>query len=137
MQNAGLLRRLAAILYDSLLVAATLFLVTIPFIAMRGGEPVKPGDILYQLTLALATYAFFVGFWSRKGRTLGMQSWRLQLETPDGDKPALGACTIRFLVAALSWGALGIGFLWQLWDPDKLTWHDRASKTRLVYYPRD
>ena len=31
----------------------------------------------------------------------------------------------------------GLGFLWQLWDAEQLTWHDRLSKTRLVYYPRE
>ena len=41
MQNTGLLRRLAAIIYDTLLVCALLFLATIPFIALRGGEPVE------------------------------------------------------------------------------------------------
>jgi len=44
MQNAGLMRRFAAIIYDMLLVAALLFIATIPFIALRGGEPVEVGD---------------------------------------------------------------------------------------------
>ena len=43
MQNTGLLRRLAAIAYDSLLVIALLALATVPFIAVRGGEPVEIG----------------------------------------------------------------------------------------------
>ena len=73
-QNSSLVRRLAAILYDTLLIAAVLFLATLPFIALRGGEPVEPGNLLYQATLVFVTFAFFVGFWSRKGRTLGMQS---------------------------------------------------------------
>jgi uncharacterized RDD family membrane protein YckC len=30
-----------------------------------------------------------------------------------------------------------LGFLWQLVDKDKLTWHDRISGTRLVYYPKE
>jgi len=37
----------------------------------------------------------------------------------------------------LSWLPAGLGYLWQLWDPEKLTWHDRISKTRIVYYPKD
>ena len=41
MRNAPLLRRLGAILYDGLLVVALLFLGTLPFVAIRGGEPVK------------------------------------------------------------------------------------------------
>ena len=42
MQHTGLPRRLAAMLYDALLVAALLFLATIPFIAARGGERRNP-----------------------------------------------------------------------------------------------
>ena len=140
MQNTGLLRRFAAILYDSLLLLALWFLATLPFVAIEGGESIEAGSgplhLVYQLMLLLVTYAFFVGFWCHRGRTLGMQSWGLQLQTPDGKVPTLGAATIRFFAALLSWLPLGLGFFWQLWDADHLTWHDRLSKTRLVYYPR-
>ena len=137
MQNTGLLRRLAAIAYDSLLVGAVLFLVTIPFIAVRGGEPVEIGDNLsYRLALVIVIYTFFVGFWTRSGRTLGMQSWGLQLETPGGSRPTLATASLRFIAAIVSWAPLGLGFLWQLWDRDGLTWHDRISGTHLVYYPK-
>lgn len=137
MQNTGLLRRLAAILYDALLVTALLFLATIPFVAARGGEPVEIGDnLLYRAVLAFVVYAFFVGFWSRSGRTLGMQSWGLQLQTADDKVPGFGEASIRFFAALLSWAPAGLGFLWQLWDKDKLAWHDRISGTRLVYYPK-
>jgi uncharacterized RDD family membrane protein YckC len=137
-ENSGLLRRIAAMLYDSLLVGALLFIVTVPFIAMRGGEPVDAdNNLLYRIVLAVVVYAFFVGFWSRSGRTLGMQSWGLQLETRDGEIPSAATASLRFFAALISLLPLGLGFLWQIWDPEKLTWHDRISKTRLVHYPRD
>lgn len=137
MQNTGLIRRLAAIIYDALLIGALLFLATIPFIAARGGEPVEIGDNLYyRLVLVLVVYAFFVGFWSRSGRTLGMQSWGLQLETQDGGRPTWATNSVRFFAAILSWVPAGLGFLWQLWDKDRLTWHDRISGTHLVHYPK-
>jgi uncharacterized RDD family membrane protein YckC len=136
-RNAGLSRRLGAILYDCLLVFALLMMVATPFIAIREGEAVEPQtDIVYRLILAAVIYAFFVGFWTRTGRTLGMQSWGLQLETPDGNRPSFSAATIRFFAALISWAPLGLGFFWQLWDAEHLTWHDRLSKTRLVYYPK-
>jgi len=136
-ENTGLLRRIAAMMYDALLVAALLFLATLPFVAMRGGEPVEIGDNgLYRVVLVAVIYAFFVGFWTRSGRTLGMQSWRLQLETMDGNRPGFAAANIRFFAALFSWTPAGLGFLWQIWDRDKLAWHDRISRTRLVYYPK-
>lgn len=137
MQNAGLLRRFGAIIYDTLLVTALLFLATLPFIALRGGESVEPeGNLAYQLTLLVVCYTFFVGFWVKKGRTLGMQSWGLQLESGQQQRASLAQGTIRFFAAILSWLPAGLGFLWQLWDRDHLTWHDRLSGTRLVHYPR-
>ena len=137
MENAGLLRRIAAMLYDALLVAALLFMATIPFIAIRGGEPVETSEnLIYRIALLGVVFAFFVGFWSRSGRTLGMQSWGLQLETADGKLPSVATASLRFFAALLSWLPLGLGFLWQIWDPARLTWHDRLSNTRLVYYPR-
>lgn len=140
MQNTRLLRRLAAILYDSLLLVALWFLATVPFIAIEGGESIEAGSgplhFVYQAVLVLVAYAFFVGYWCHRGRTLGMQSWGLQLETPDGRIPSVGAATVRFIASLLSWLPLGLGFFWQLWDAERLTWHDRLSKTRLVHYPR-
>jgi len=137
MQNSSLLRRFGAILYDSLLVLALLFLVTIPFIAVRGGEPVEADDnLLYQLCTGLVVFLFFVGFWSRSGCTLGMQSWGLRVETPDGQIPTFKAASIRFVTSILSWAVLGLGFLWQLWDKEGLTWHDRLSGTRLRHYSK-
>ncbi|MGI9248764.1 MAG: RDD family protein [Woeseiaceae bacterium] len=138
MQNTGLLRRIAAMLYDALLIGALLFLATVPFIAIRGGEPVETSDnLLYRIVLAVVVFGFYVGFWSRSGRTLGMQSWGLQLETENGEVPSASTASLRFFAALLSWLPLGLGFIWQIWDPQNLTWHDRISKTRLVHYPRD
>ena len=85
--------------------------------------------------MLLITYLFFVGFWSGYGRTLGMQSWRLRIETPAGGRPGFGAASVRFFAAILSWLPAGLGFWWQLWDKDGLTWHDRLSATRLRHYP--
>jgi uncharacterized RDD family membrane protein YckC len=60
----------------------------------------------------------------------------LQLETSDGKVPAFSVATVRFFAAMLSWLVFGLGFLWQLWDKDELTWHDRLSGTRLRHYPK-
>ena len=134
--DASLARRFGAILYDGLLILALLFLGTLPFVAAGGGEPVEPGNLVYRLSMLLISYVFFVGFWAGYGRTLGLQSWRLRIETPDGQKPGVGQASIRFFAAILSWLPAGLGFWWQLWDKDGLTWHDRLSGTRLRYYPK-
>ena len=134
MHNTGLLRRLGAMIYDGLLLVALMFLATLPFIALRGGEPVEPGELLYQIVLLLVSYLFFV--WSRSGRTLGMQAWRIQVEAMSGDSPSITALNVRFFTAIVSLLVFGMGFWWQLFDREGLTWHDRLSRTRLRYYPK-
>lgn len=134
--TATLGRRFGAMVYDALLVFALMFLATLPFIAMRAGQPVAAGDRVYQLTMFVVAYVFFTGFWWRAGRTLGMQSWGLSLETMDGKKAGLSRASLRFLAALISWLPVGLGFWWQLWDRDNLCWHDRLSGTRLSYRPK-
>lgn len=140
MQNTGLLRRLAAMLYDALLVFAILVMLAVLSTAILGGENVYAGGPLYvKIYNAIrfsAIFLFFVFFWTWRGRTLGMQSWGLQLETMDGAKPGFAQATLRFFAALLSWAPFGLGFLWQLVDRDRLAWHDRLSGTRLVHYPK-
>lgn len=135
-QPASLLRRLGAILYDALLLLALFFLATLPFIAAAGGEAVNPETVLYQAVLIAVAYTFFVGFWCRRGSTLGMLAWGLRVETADGSLATVGQGTTRFLIAVVSWVPAGLGFLWQLWDKDNRTWHDRVSGTNLMYYPK-
>ena len=136
MQNTTLLRRIGAMIYDALLLFALLMLASIPFITFRGGEAVPPlTDHFFRLTLAMVIYIFFIAFWMRSGRTLGMQSWRLQLESMDGSDLNFAAANIRFFTTIHSWLPVGLGFFWSLWDKDRLTWHDRISKTRIVHYP--
>jgi uncharacterized RDD family membrane protein YckC len=137
MRSAPLSRRLGAMLYDGLLVVALMMFATVPFVIVRGGESVEPGDPFYRLIMLIIAWLFFAGFWSLSGRTLGLQAWRLRIETPAGERPGFGVASLRFLVALISWLPLGLGFWWQLWDKDSLSWHDRLSGTRLRYYPKE
>jgi len=133
---AGILRRFGAMIYDFLLIFALSILATIPFVALQGGEAVNPETLMHQFVVGAVAFAFLVGFWVRRGSTLGMLAWGLRVEQEDGSPPVLSQGAIRFFVAILSWLPLGLGFWWQLWDKDKMTWHDRASSTRLMYYPK-
>lgn len=58
----------------------------------------------------------------------GHAPWRLRLIDPQVSWRALW---IRYAVGSLSLALGGLGFWWAWLDRDRLTWHDRASKTRL------
>jgi uncharacterized RDD family membrane protein YckC len=55
---------------------------------------------------------------------------------PGGTKPTWKALLTRYAVGTVSLLAAGLGFWWAWLDRDRLTWHDRASGTRLVREPR-
>ncbi len=128
----GLFRRLGAIVYDLLLLTALIFVatasVTLPF-----GNPSGGGLIAFQLILfEIIPLLFFTGFWVRGGQTLGMRAWRLKVVRLDGTDLSWSDALRRHLSALISVLLLGLGFLWILIDPEKMAWHDRLSKTRLV-----
>lgn len=130
---AGLARRLGAVLYDSLLLTALLMLASFAYLPLTEhvlSPPVRRA--LHQLLLLAASFAYFAGFWTRGGQTLGLKTWRLRLVSRDGG-PVTGVQALkRFLAAIVSWLCLGLGFLWVLMDRDRLAWHDRFSGTRLI-----
>ena len=138
----GLLRRLAAVLYDSLLLLALLMIATALFLPFTGGEAIDPRrdpalEWIYRAVLALLVVGFFGIFWTRGGQTLGMATWRLRVEHEDGRTLTWADTVRRLAAAALSWLALGLGWLWILVDPQRRAWHDRLSGTRVVLVGKD
>ena len=82
------------------------------------------------------TGAYATSSWRRGGQTLGMRPWRLTLLAADPSAPpSWPALWLRYAVGTLSLLVGGLGFWWALWDRDRLTWHDRASGTRLLRTP--
>ncbi len=132
-----LLRRLAAIGYDLLLIIALLVAADALVILPLGmGWEIPPERIanhpLFRLYLLSVIVGFFCWFWLRGGQTTGMHAWRIMLVRNTGEPIRLRDTLLRQAAALLSWSALGIGFLWSLWDSERLTWHDRLTGTRLV-----
>jgi uncharacterized RDD family membrane protein YckC len=133
-QPCRLWRRLAAIAYDCLLLAAVLFLAAALPLLFTGGEGVKGGSPLMTLWFLFAAFLFFGWFWQRGGQTLGMQAWRIHLLSVEGGAITWRMALLRYLAALLSWLPAGLGFWWAIFDRDHLTWHDRLSGTRLWHY---
>lgn len=130
----GFLRRMAACLYDGLVLVAVEMAAAGAWVAVVH-HAAPPGDLAFRVWVFAVAIVFFCGFW-RRGETLGMRAWRLRVVGPDGRPPGWGRALGRFFAAMLSWAALGLGFLWVLVDPDRLAWHDRLSGTRLVLKTR-
>lgn len=131
---AGLGRRLGAMLYDSFLVMAIWVLLAFIAVALNQGEANETR--LFRGLLLMATFAFFAFCWMRAGMTLGMQAWRLRVQTLDGASITLAQSMIRFLVAGLSLALLGLGYWWVLFDGQRRSWPDIASGTEVVVLPK-
>jgi uncharacterized RDD family membrane protein YckC len=63
------------------------------------------------------------------GSTAGMRWTGLRVMNLDGEPPDVTQRWTRALGTVLSGAALGMGFLWSLFDEQHFTWHDRVSKT--------
>lgn len=136
MAPPGFLRRLGAVTYDALLLLAILMMMSYPYVWLTGGG--KQSFIIhavYQIYLLTICFIFYGGFWTHGGQTLGLRTWRIMLVRNDGGSITWNDALKRFASALLSWLCLGLGFLWVLYDRDKLAWHDRLSGTRLVLLP--
>lgn len=130
--------RLLAALYDAFPLLAIWFATAALVLLARGGEPVTPGSVgsLLELGLMLlAGFGYFGLSWRRGGQTLGMRAWKLRLVATRGGAPTWSALALRYAIAGLSLAAFGLGFLWSLVDPERRTWHDLASGTRLLRLP--
>jgi uncharacterized RDD family membrane protein YckC len=135
-KRVGLPRRLASIAYDLLLVAALLMVLTGMIFAARGGTPFDPQSTWFRIMLLTACWAYFAWSWASGGQTVGMRAWRLVLTGRDRSTVGLGQATVRFFAGWISILPAGLGFLWCLIDRERLTWHDRLSKTALELKPK-
>lgn len=129
----GILRRLAAMAYEALLLsgvlAATLILphVLLGAFAQRVATPA-----LLWAHLFIVLLVYCLGFWCYGGQTLAMKTWRIRLRTRSDAAVRPLQALLRYLLCWPSLGLGGIGIVWALVDRDRQFLHDRLAGTRLV-----
>ena len=128
----GLLRLLAIMVYDSVVIVSLLMLAALVAILAGFDGQTAMKDPFYTLYLLSIWFLYLTWCWHKGGMTVGMRAWRVRIEGDDGNRPGWGKASIRCVSALLSIAAAGAGFLWLLVDPHKRTWHDILSRTRLT-----
>jgi len=128
----GIGRRLFAILYEALLAFAIAFLAGMAFYGATQGRLAGDMRLLFQVYLFLVLGIYFITCWSRGGRTLPMQTWRMQIVQRDGAPVGVGRAALRYALAWISLLSLGAGFFWAWIDRDQQFLHDRLAGTRIV-----
>ncbi len=146
---ASLGRRCAALVYDSLLVLGIWMLLTFGYVMATNDRVPRA----YGFALLLGSAVLFCSyFWVAHGRTLGMQAWHLRLQSRDGGRVTLSQALARFTVLLPGVMLLQAGeylppaiifallyfqaaYLWALFNPERATWSDLISKTRMLRIP--
>ena len=130
-------RRLASGVYELLLLAALAVIATFPFLAVFGDSTHGWRRHVLQGWVLVVAGAYFAWFWTRGGQTLPMRTWRLRVVRHDGAAVSLGRAIHRYVIAALGFFALGLGFWWALVDRDRQFLHDRLAGTAMIDVPRE
>jgi uncharacterized RDD family membrane protein YckC len=153
----GLKRRLASLLYESILVFAVLMIATLVFSVAIQQRHALQWRWATMSFLALVIAAYFIWCWRRSGQTLAMQTWHLRLVREDGQPLTLTRAVLRHL-SGYVWvlpplaliaangardvgvaGSIAILLAWvvgyaltALAHPQRQFWHDAWCGTRQV-----
>lgn len=145
--RAGFFKRIAAIVYDFLVVVTLAMLVTAinlmlvhlltsyELLALNGMEPSQylNAQWWFQLELVMAIWLFYAWFWYDGGQTIGMRAWRLKVESDSEDPLTLKRTMLRALYALFGLGNLWVFFTWN----NKQALQDKLTKTRVVVLSKD
>ncbi|MFZ4535256.1 RDD family protein [Propionivibrio sp.] len=129
----GILRRLAGMFYEILLLSGVLAITLIlPHVLIGAfAHRVATATVLWA-HLFLVLLVYFIWFWSNGGQTLAMKTWRIRLVTSAGLPVRPTQALLRYLLCWPSLGFGGIGIVWALLDRDGQFLHDRIAGTQLV-----
>ena len=132
MQNPPLIKRLAASIYELILLIAIWLIFAGIFVAIFGDATHGLKRFALQFLLWSITGAYFVRCWKQAGQTLAMKTWKLQVISRSGLALTYQQLWLRYTLASLGLIALGSGFLWMLFDREGLSLHDRLTGCKVV-----
>lgn len=157
----GIMRRLACLPYEALLLLALVLIASFPVAGLKGMTLGGLPHFLYQAYLAAVVGLYFVWQWQANGQTLPMKTWRLKLVSRSGSRITWQRGLLRFFWAAVCYGpacaavfmlffprrlspALTIwlflpmlaSWLHACFDRDGQFLHDRLAGTMLIDAPR-
>lgn len=144
-------------LYETMLMFGVLFVASWLFSTLLEQRHALYLRNVLQDWLFLVMGLYFIWFWTHRGQTLAMKTWRIRLETVQGEdvgaKRAIGRYLLSWLWIvpglAVAWlsGATGWMLVWipaanvLLWaltiyfDPQRQFLHDRIAGTRIIGVP--
>lgn len=85
--------------------------------------------------LLIIFLSYIATFTALGAKTLGMDHEQLEVVSYQGSAITTREARLRSFGYLVSLGCFGLGFLWALFDPEQLTWHDKISRTLVVRKP--
>lgn len=122
-----LFRRIAAFLYDCLLLVAIFFVITAAALFLNDGQAIQHS--LYKVLLLVIAFLFFDWFWRHGGQTLGMRAWRIRVEGEHHPHLTFTQSAMRFASGAL---LFGFTLLAMPFSSKAKALHDTLSDTKIV-----
>ena len=134
---SGFWRRVGAYFVDSIIVGIPTNLVRIVASAGSGGTfigPLSPGTSVAVTVINFAVgVTYFAWLDGTRGQTVGKMAFGIKVVDVDtSDVIGAGRGVGRYFARILSGLALGLGFLWMLWDDRKQCWHDKLVRSVVI-----
>jgi uncharacterized RDD family membrane protein YckC len=132
LQSSPFSRRLLAGAVDAGIVATALATFAYIFCRVSGAVlPWRPAaeGIAGLLVVLWPVYQYAFLVFSKT--TPGLRLAGLEVTRFDGAPASRSLRRWRALASLLSWASLGLGYAWCLLDEDRLSWHDRITRTHL------
>jgi uncharacterized RDD family membrane protein YckC len=128
LKTAPLEDRVMAGIFDLALVVGAFSVFVLVFVACTAHQPTgKPALLAAGVVLAGFFVLYQYLFFKYAEGTPGMRYAKIALCTFEDENPTRKAMCRRVGFLLLSAAPLGLGFAWALFDPDRLSWHDRLS----------
>lgn len=133
LRSATVWDRFGAGILDTLLVVGCWLIFSLVVIAFTDFKVLSlaAGLGLGLVFVSIALSYFFL-FTVLGARTPGMDTMGLAVIRFDGELPSSRDVGLRIFGYCISAGCFGLGFLWACFDAERLTWHDRISKTLVI-----
>lgn len=99
-EKPSVVRRIACMLYEALLVLGVVFISGLMFGMLTQTRNAMAHRLELQIYLFIVIGVYFAWFWS-KGQTLAMKTWHLHIRMADGSPLTLSRALARYLMAWL------------------------------------